>query len=121
MDTPRQTAIRLLSALEDLVCCESALLRSMSFDDAVTIQERASPLVHELARLADCPGVASLKPRVAALIERRVESWRLLDGHLARLQSKLGEVHAARSRLARVGPVYGARRPAAEVRLNTAA
>jgi hypothetical protein len=121
METPKQTALRLLSALEDLVSRESTLLRNMSFDDAVTIQERSGPLVHELARLAAYPDVASLKPRVAALIERRVESWRVLDGHLAHMQVKLGQIHSARSRLARIGPVYGARRAAADGRLNAAA
>jgi hypothetical protein len=121
MEEPAQTARRLLSALEDLVSREDALLQGMDFQGAVTIQERAGPLVCELARLASMPGVAGLKARVMSLVAKRNESWRALDGHLARLQSELGKVAEARARLARIAPVYGARRSNLDSRLNAAA
>jgi hypothetical protein len=108
METPLKTAQRLLVALEDLVSQESVLLRSTNYLEAVTIQERAGPLVHELARLADQPGVAALKPRVDALMEIRMESWHYIDANLNRMQQELARIKEARVRLARIAPVYGA-------------
>ena len=121
MEEPAQTARRLLSALEDLASREEVLLHGMDFQGAVTIQERAGPLVVELAKLAERPGVAGLRSRVMSLVSKRTESWRALEGHLARLQSEMGRIGEARARLARIAPAYGARRFITDSRLNTAA
>jgi hypothetical protein len=121
METPRQTALRLLTALEDLAGQESVMLHSLDFVEAVAIQERAGPLIEKLSSLAVDPEVAALRPRVASLIARREQNRHFLDAQLARLQSELRRIDEARARLARVAPVYT---PAAAVpvsRLNTAA
>jgi len=120
METPLQTAQRLLAALEDLVARESVLLRTTNYLEAVTIQERAGPLVQELARLADQPGVDSLKERVAALMAIRMESWHYIDANLDRMQQELARINEARARLGRIAPVYAAR-GAKFSRLNAAA
>jgi hypothetical protein len=122
METPRQTATRLLAALEDFAEQESVLLRSLAFNAAAALQQRAGPLVERLGRLATDPEVTALRPRVAALLTRREQNARLLEAQRARLESELRRLDEARARLARVAPVYlpagGA--PAAP-RLNAAA
>ena len=120
METPLKTATRLLLALEDLVSREAVVLRSTNYLEAVTIQERARPLILELARLANQPGVADLKPRVDALMEQRIASWHYIDANLGRMQDELARINEARVRLARFAPVYGAR-GAKPSRLNAAA
>lgn len=121
METPLQTALRLLDVLEDLACQESANLRNLDLVEAVEVTERAAPVVLRLAELATDPTVASLRPRVAALLEQRRQSASLLDAHLARLQSEMRRVDEARNRLAKVAPVYSAGILPVQARLNTAA
>ena len=122
METPAQTAVRLLAALEDLALREQANLRNLDLVEAVEMIERAAPLVERLAELAADPAVATLRPRVEAFLEQRRQSAALIDAHLARLQSELRRVDEARQRLARVAPVYSPKtilsRPS---RLSTAA
>ncbi|MBI2510766.1 MAG: hypothetical protein HYV96_02200 [Opitutae bacterium] len=120
METPLQTALRLLSALEDLAGQEAVLLRSLDLVEAVQISERAAPLIEKLCALSIDPGVAALRPRVEELVAQRRRNAVLLDSHLARLQGELRRIDEARSRLARVAPVYGGAMPV-ESRLNTAA
>jgi hypothetical protein len=120
MESPFQTAQRLLSALEDFASQEAVLLRSLDLVEAVQISERAAPLVEKLCALAVDPGVAVLRPRVEDLVARRRRNSVLLDAHLARLQGELRRIDEARVRLARVAPVYGGASPT-ESRLNTAA
>ncbi len=106
MDTPVQKALRLLAALEDLAGQESACMRNRAFVEAVAATERSAPLVRALVELADDEGVLALRPRVQTLLDRRRESASLLDAHLARLQSEMRRVDAARTRLTRIAPVY---------------
>lgn len=120
METPLQTAVRLLGALDELVAQEARLLRTMDFVEAVEVQERAAPLVERLCALAPDPAVAGLRPRVTALLERREQNYHFLDIQLTRLQGELRRVNEARGRLNRVAPAYGGPRPI-ESRLNTAA
>lgn len=120
METPLQTAQRLLSALEDFASQEAVLLRSLDLVEAVQISERAAPLVEKLCSLAIDPGVSSLRPRVEELVAQRRRNAVLLDAHLARLQGELRRIDEARLRLSRVAPVYGGMAPV-ESRLNTAA
>ena len=121
METPVQTAVRLLSALEDFSAQEANLLRTMDFVEAVAVQERAFPLVRMLAELANEPGVAALKPQVAALLARREQNRHFIDAQLARLQSELRRIDEARIRLARLAPAYAGAAGQPSARLNSAA
>jgi hypothetical protein len=121
METPLQTAVRLLGALEDLTAQESVLLRTLDFADAVAIQERAAPLVDQLAVLAVHPEVALLRAKVTGLVERRLQSRHFLDVHLVHLQSELRRIDEARTRLSRVAPAYVTLPRTVESKLNTAA
>jgi hypothetical protein len=121
METPLQTAGRLITALEDLAEQEGGLLRSLDLVEAVQISERAAPLVQKLCDLSLEPGVASLRPRVLELVAQRRRQATLLDAHLARLQRELRRVDEARSRLSRLAPVYAGAAGTAQARLNTAA
>jgi hypothetical protein len=121
METPLQAALRLLSALEELVGQETLLIRTMDFVEAVDLQERAGPLVEKLCALAAVPEVAALRPRVAGLMERRGQNHHFLDTQLARIQGELARVNEARGRLRRVAPAYGTPAIATQSRLNTAA
>jgi hypothetical protein len=120
METSLQTAIRLLSALEDFAEQEGNLLRTLDFIDAVSIQERAAPLVQRLGELAAFPEVSALRPRVAELLARREQNRHFLDAQLERLQKELRRVEEARQRLAVVAPAYRAA-AAPTSRLNAAA
>ena len=121
METPLQTATRLLTALEDLTAQESVLLRTLDFVDAVAIQERAAPLVDQLAALAIHPEVAELRAKVKGLVDRRQQSRFFLDAQLGRLQSELRRIDEARSRLTKVAPAYMTASRLVESKLNTAA
>jgi len=121
METPIQTALRLLSALEDLAAQESACFRNLDLVEAVQATERAAPLVARLVELATDPSVIALRPRGAALVEQRMQGAALLDSHLARLQSEMRRVDEARARLAKIAPVYGTSAVRIHTRLNTAA
>lgn len=121
METPFQTATRLLAALEDLTAQESVLLRTLDFVDAVALQERAAPLVDQLSALAIHPDVAKLKPKVTSLVDRRQQSRHFLDAQLGRLQSELRRIDEARTRLSRVAPAYVTAERSVESKLNTAA
>lgn len=124
METPFDTAVRLITALEEMAGQEGVLLRSLDLVEAVQICERAAPLVERLCRLAQEPAVQALQPRIGDLVAQRRRNAALLDSHLARLQGELRRIDEARMRLARVTPAYAsAGAPAAlESRLiNTAA
>ncbi|MBI2517604.1 MAG: hypothetical protein HYV95_11940 [Opitutae bacterium] len=121
METPLQTAKRLITALEELVAQEAANLRNLDLVEAVQVTERAAPLVQKLGELANEPGVAPLRPRVEALIIQRQQSTQMLDSHLARMQSELRRIDEARARLSKVAPAYGSGGAPAVSRLNTAA
>ena len=121
MEKPLQAATRMLTALEELTEQESVLLRTLDFVDAVSIQERAAPLVEQLSALAVYPEVAGLRPRVAGLIERRQQSRHFLDAQLGRLQAELRRIDEARSRLSRVAPAYVGVSRGVAAKLNSAA
>ena len=120
METPIETARRLLAALEELVMQETLLIRTMDFVEAVDVRERAAPLVARLCALAEDPVVTALRPHVAGLLDRSSQNYHFLDTQLKRLQVELDRVNAARGRLRKVAPAYrgGA---SGESRLNTAA
>jgi hypothetical protein len=121
METPLETATRLLAALEELVMQETLLIRTMEFVEAVEVQERAGPLVEKLCSLVVDPTVIQLRPRAAELLERCNQNYHFLDTQMIRLQGELDRVTEARNRLRRVAPVYRTAGAAAQSRLNTAA
>lgn len=120
METPLQTANRLLGALEDFVSRETTLLGSMDFVEAVDLQERAAPLIDRLCSLAPDPAVAVLRDRVEELVERRARNYDFLERQLRQLQADLRRVNDARNRINRIGPAYSTLQPI-ESQLNTAA
>lgn len=121
MQTPFHTANRLLTALEELVMEETTLIRTMDFIEAVTVREQSGPLVEKLCALAGDAGVAGLRPRVMALLDRWGQNHHFLDQQLERLQGELNRVNEARGRLRRVVPAYLGQTVASVPRLNTAA
>jgi hypothetical protein len=121
METPGQTATRLLAALEEMVREEATLIRTMDFVEAVGVRERTAPLVEKLCSLAADPEVMRLRPRVSALLERWGQNHHFLDTQLLRLQGELNRVTEARGRLRRLVPAYLSPAMAVESRLNTAA
>jgi hypothetical protein len=121
METPFQTATRMLTALEELVMEETTLIRGMDFIEAVDVRERSGPLVEKLCALAAYPEVAVMRPRVAALLELWGQNHHFLDMQLTRLQGELNRVTEARGRLRHVVPAYLGQTTASESRLNTAA
>lgn len=121
METPFQTANRLLAALDALVMEETTLIRTMDFVEAVDVRERTGPLVEKLCALAAYPEVAVLRPRVATLLDRWGQNHHFLDTQLKRLQGELNRVTEARGRLRRVVPAYLGMGLPVESRLNTAA
>jgi hypothetical protein len=68
------------------------------------------------------PLVGQWRPRVKALMVRRLVNSALLDAQVTRLQTDLRHIDEARNRIARVAPVYFRGLPAqAQTRLNSAA
>lgn len=121
MEAPLPTAIRLLTALEELTGRATLHIRTMEFVEAAAVQEQAAPFVERLCGLAADPAVAGLRPRVIALLERCGQNHHFLDTQLARLEEELGRVTAARGRLRKVAPAYKVAPLTTESRLNTAA
>jgi hypothetical protein len=121
METPVQTAERLLAALEDLAAQEANLLGTSDYLEAVGIQARSAPLVDRLGELSRHAEVAALKSRVGSLLDRREQNRQLQGAQLARLQLELRRVDEANVRLAGLAPAYSTRPAAAAPRFNSAA
>lgn len=106
METPNEFAARLFTALEELVGQEGMYLRGGHYDLAVESRQRAEPLVQQLTRLADEPGLTNFRPRIDFVLK-------LSAGHAAFLQEKLVEfageirrIDQARHRTTQVAPAY---------------
>ncbi|HVS51297.1 MAG TPA: hypothetical protein VHD62_02985 [Opitutaceae bacterium] len=114
METPAQMCARLIAALEDLAGQEAAALDARDFRGAVTVQDRAAPLVELLCAHADDVADEALRARIAALIERRNRTGEWLAEQIARVREQLRETQVAQRRVAQVAPAYGQSvRPAA--------
>jgi hypothetical protein len=120
METPLQSGSRLLAALDELWTQEATLLRAREFTRACAVLERAAPLVQEICRLASDSRMPSLRPEVAALLERREQNRLILEEQITQMRRRMRHVEEARCRLGRVAPAYGAA-ARAETRLHTAA
>jgi hypothetical protein len=125
MESSSDKAGRLITALEDLAGQESTLLRSPGLPEAGMLSDladRAAPLVQELGALMSDPLVGQWRPRVKALMVRRLVNSALLDAQVTRLQTDLRRIDEARSRISRVAPIYGGGQAVPlETRLNSAA
>lgn len=120
METPLQTATRLLKALEELVEQEAAAMREYDLASALGVTERAAPLVDKLLQLSGKPEVATLRPQVETLLVRRRQTAQHIDTQLVRLRTELGQADRARVRISRVAPAYGRAVLSVESRLNAA-
>ena len=106
METPRQRAVRLVTALEDLAAQEAATLRTRNFSEAIAIQQRAAPLVQLLASSAtDVP--EDVRARITALLGRRQSSDAWLAHEIEAVRAKLQETAETLRRVARIAPAYG--------------
>lgn len=106
METPKERAARLLSALEDLVMQESATLKTRNFAEAIAIQERAAPLVQSIASNANRLS-HDLRLRVAALIERRRANDAWLAGEIEVVRVRLQDTAETQRRVTQLSPTYG--------------
>jgi hypothetical protein len=120
METPLQTAARLLAALEELVEQETAAMREYDIASALGVTERAAPIVDKLIELSAQPAVVALRPKLEALLVRRRQTAQHLDTQLVRLRTELGQAQRTRVRISRVAPAYGRAVLSVESRLNAA-
>ena len=104
METPLQTAERLLAALEDFGRQTGLLLRARQFADAAALMRRASPLVERLASLA--PSAPSLRDRVGEFLARQRADLELIAEAIAETKQALSQLDGARVRAQRIAPVY---------------
>lgn len=109
METPKQTCVRLMGALEDLGAQEAACLGTKDFDALFHVQERADPLIKFLGEHRADAVAAGIESRIAAWLARRQENARQLATEITAAKSRLDQLDANRRRLTRVAPAYGAR------------
>jgi hypothetical protein len=107
METPAHMCTRLVAALEDLAAQEAATLEARDFTAAVAIQDRAAPLVDLLVAHANDVTDATLRARIAALIERRNRTGEWLAEQIAKVREQLQATQAAQRRAAQIAPAYG--------------
>ncbi len=104
METPAQTAARLLTALEDFGAQTGNLLRQRQFADAAALMRRTSPLVEKLASLA--PSAPMLKERVGEFLARQRADMALLAEAIAETKAALANLDGTRVRVQQFAPVY---------------
>lgn len=114
METPQQTAGRLLSALEILTRAENHLLDTGCAADALALQERTRPLVEKFSELlasrAALPD-ASAQTRATALLKSREATLERLSVQMNQLRGELKQLTDAQARARCLRPLY--RSPAA--------
>lgn len=106
METPNQLAVRLFTALDELVAREGRYLRGGFYELALENRQRASPLVQRLVTLAGAPGLADFRPRVAAVLERSDCHAEYLQGKLTEVVAEIRRTDRARHRTAQIAPLY---------------
>lgn len=106
METPAQTAARLLASLDELTGQEGIYLRGGYYDLAVETRRRAAPLVRLLNDMAGQPGLEELRSPVTALLEQSERHAAFLREKLEALGAEIRRIDRARYRLAQVAPVY---------------
>ena len=106
METPVQTANRLLQAIAMLTEQEGMYLHAGYFDLAVTARRRATPLVERMVELARASGLAELQPRVDELLRDSEKNATLLCQRMAEVKDELRRIREARQRVAQIAPAY---------------
>ena len=106
METPGQTAARLLASLEELIEQEGMYLRGGFYDLAVETRERAAPFVQRLCATANLPDVAEHRPRIEALIRRSAGHATFLQEKIEELGVEIRRTDQARFRAVQMAPAY---------------
>lgn len=120
METSVQTATRLIGALEEMMGREAMYLAGDHFERVDRTRARIDPLVRHLAGLAAEPGVAALRARVAALVERCALQSKQLDARMRELADELGRAGRAHHHAGKLGPAYALNSTAAAPRFSAA-
>jgi hypothetical protein len=107
MSTPAQACTRILSALEELVKQEAAILKAGDLAAVADIQSRIEPLVVFLAAQGANGLDANLKARVGALHAARTHSVAWLNAQMARNRADLHALSSRQRVIAQVAPAYG--------------
>jgi hypothetical protein len=106
MDTQAKRALRLIAALE-LLAAEEQSAAGQGGKALASIQQRAAPLIEDLAKLATYPSVAVFRPRVEALVARRENTARAMANRVEALRTRLIALAESRAQMKRVAPAYG--------------
>jgi hypothetical protein len=116
MQTPGDTFLRLVAALEVLLAEEQCVVRSGEVEKIRAVQQRTDPVITRLRELQDDPAVAvgESRPRLAALQALHVSSMGMMNARLAEMRATLTALQSARSRLGRLGHAYGQKPMAAQ-------
>jgi hypothetical protein len=101
------TALRLVSALEQLASEEEACLLAGEESALAEVLSRAEPLVQRLSAVAGDPAVSGLRPRMDAWLAGRQARWQALEASRIDLQEGLTRLSEVRSRIGQVVPAYG--------------
>jgi hypothetical protein len=112
METPGESALRLLTAVETLAAEEEIAIRSSAIVDTIQIQERLEPLLSRLVELCTSNELPPrlrllLPPRVASVRTRRQASQQLLEASAAAARVSLAKLEVARQQLGNMRSVYG--------------
>lgn len=101
------TFLRLLAVLEDFAARESVLLGTGDIATVRELQERAAPLLDELARLGRSPVSPDAQARVAALLARRLRNQEQVGEQLGHVRAALERTQINLRNVGRIAPVYG--------------
>ncbi len=102
------TCTRILTALEDLVAQETAVLQVGDYTALESIQAQAGPLVAFIASHPEAAFAAGLEDRILALQAARNRNAIRLDQAMARNRDDLRVLSGRQGLVARVAPAYGA-------------
>ncbi len=114
METPAKKVARLLTALESLIEPQFRLLAARDFKNFQEAQERAQPVVVEIAALLRQPGVReqllpSQRKKGEALVHRQAEILAELAATKTAFRHQLSLISGLQARLSRYRNAYGAR------------
>lgn len=107
MESPTQKFSRLLTALDELVAEESALITAADYPAIDGVQQRAGEVLAALSALPPESASEQARRRVGILLERREQNIQSLQSKLAAARQELDALQSSARRAARVAPVYG--------------
>jgi len=116
METPGESALRLLTAVEALTAEEAVAVKAGELTRTLEIQDRLEPLLTRLVELCTSEELPPrlrllLPPRVAEVRSRRLASQQLIEASAAAARASLAKLETARQQLAAMRSVYGQGRP----------